>query len=418
VKPAFGRRAMLLSALAGPWPVIAAASSPTAPAQASSAPLPDPVRPGRPMVFPRDHGAHPGSRIEWWYVTGWLLPQSLSAGAASGSAAQAMAPSAGTGAEDDARRLGFQVTFFRSATGKGDGLLSRFAPRQLLFAHAALSDLAARRHDHAQRLARWSGQADAALRDRAMLNDADVAVGGWQLLRTPGPGALGMPGSQAQSLDSRWLTRVDTPDFTLDLSMAPTQPALLQGEQGWSRKGPQPSQASHYVSLPQLQVSGRLTRRGATQAVAGRAWFDHEWSDELLHPQAVGWDWIGMNLHDGSALTAFVLRRADGSALWAGGSLRSAAGALRVFGADEVRWQPGRTWRSPVTGASYPVQWSVQTPSGRFTVQALADAQELDNRSSIGTAYWEGLSALLDAQDRRVGLGYLEMTGYAGRLVI
>jgi len=193
VKPAFGRRAMLLSALAGPWPVIAAASSPTAPAQASSAPLPDPVRPGRPMVFPRDHGAHPGSRIEWWYVTGWLLPQSLSAGAASGSAAQAMGPSAGTGAEDDARRLGFQVTFFRSATGKGDGLLSRFAPRQLLFAHAALSDLAARRHDHAQRLGRWSGQPDATLRDRAMLDDADVAVGGWQLRREPRSGATGAP---------------------------------------------------------------------------------------------------------------------------------------------------------------------------------------------------------------------------------
>jgi predicted secreted hydrolase len=62
------------------------------------------------------------------------------------------------------------------------------------------------------------------------------------------------------------------------------------------------------------------------------------------------------------------------------------------------------------------VIWTVHTPAGRFTVQALLDAQELDSRSSTGTIYWEGLSALLDSAGRRVGIGYLEMTGYAGRL--
>ncbi len=49
-------------------------------------------------------------------------------------------------------------------------------------------------------------------------------------------------------------------------------------------------------------------------------------------------------------------------------------------------------------------------------MRALADAQELDGRNSTGTVYWEGLSELLDESDRRVGLGYLEMTGYAGVL--
>jgi predicted secreted hydrolase len=62
------------------------------------------------------------------------------------------------------------------------------------------------------------------------------------------------------------------------------------------------------------------------------------------------------------------------------------------------------------------VEWTVQSPAGRHTVTALADAQELDSRASTGTVYWEGLSELLDAQGRRVGLGYLEMTGYVGQL--
>ena len=53
---------------------------------------------------------------------------------------------------------------------------------------------------------------------------------------------------------------------------------------------------------------------------------------------------------------------------------------------------------------------------GTWRVVSLLDAQELDGREGTGTVYWEGLSELRDAQDRPVGLGYLEMTGYAGRL--
>ena len=111
-----------------------------------------------------------------------------------------------------------------------------------------------------------------------------------------------------------------------------------------------------------------------------------------------------------------LLRRRDCSALWVGGSYRPAAGAVQAFGPNAVRFKPGRRWQSPATAASYPVQWQVDTPAGTFGVRALADAQELDSRASTGTVYWEGLSELLDAQGRRVGLGYLEMTGYAAPL--
>ena len=128
---------------------------------------------------------------------------------------------------------------------------------------------------------------------------------------------------------------------------------------------------------------------------------------------AVGWDWIGINLDDGGALTAFRLRRADGSAVHAGGSLRSGAtAAVRAFGADEVNFTAGRVWTSAASRARYPVQWSVQTPAGRYEVRALLDDQELDSRGSTGAIYWEGLSELLDSSGRRIGRGYLEMTGY------
>ena len=382
----------------------------------------DPVRRGRPLVFPRDHGAHPGSRIEWWYATGWLGPNP----------------------QDDRALVGFQLTFFRARTGLGDAMASRFAPRHLLFAHAAVSEIGAQRHRHAERLARWAGPGDPSTRQRASLHDADLAVGGWWLRRETSSVALnGTPNGAPHGVpETIWRTRIEGEGFGFTLNLARTQPVLLQGEAGFSRKGPEEAQASHYLSEPQLAVRGELVRDGRPQAVEGRAWLDHEWSDELLHPQAVGWDWIGINLLDGSALTAFRLRRADGRALWAGGSwrgptsLRSArstapsapptspaaaarppppTAAAQAFAPDEVQFEPRRRWRSPRTGADYPVEWTVITPAGRHTVRALMDAQEMAG-GATGTVYWEGLSELLDTRGRRVGLGYLEMTGYAGPL--
>ena len=156
---------------------------------------------------------------------------------------------------------------------------------------------------------------------------------------------------------------------------------------------------------------------GAPVAVAGRAWLDHEWSDALLAAEAVGWDWIGMNLDDGSALTAFRLRRRDGTPLWAGGSHRPAGGAARAFAPDggRVRARPALDQPGVEGGLSGRVDGD---HAGRRAsrVEALQDDQELDSRASTGSIYWEGLSRLRDAAGRRVGSGYLEMTGYAGRL--
>ena len=364
--PFFHRRACLIGALASLAPALSFAG----------ATEDDRVRPERALSFPRDHGAHPGARIEWWYATGWLQ-------------AGARAP-----------LLGFQVTFFRSRTGVGDAVAGRFAPRQLLFAHAAVTDVAVKRHRHAQRISRWSG--DEALPD-AHARRADTAV------------VLGRWGLQREAASGHYTAGIDAPEagLALDLQLRPTQPLLPQGTAGYSQKGPQPQQASHYYSQPQLAVQATLVQDGQRLVLTGRGWLDHEWSDELLAPDAVGWDWIGINLTDGGALTAFVLRHADGSVLWAGGSHRPVGGAVRNFAPGEVTFTPGRVWASPATGARYPVQWQIGTPVGTFELRALLDAQELDSRASTGTVYWEGMAELLAPGGARVGLGYLEMTGRA-----
>lgn len=325
------------------------------------------VTPGTEFRFPRDHGAHPDHRIEWWYFTGWLRT-----------------------AEGDP--LGLKITFFRSRPAIASGNPSAFAPRQILFAHAALSDPASGRLVHDQRVARTGfGLA------QASTEDAAIDLLDWRLRRRA-------DGAFAASA------------FGLDLVFRPVQPAMANGERGYSRKGPRPEQASYYYSVPHLRASGSVMRGGRREPVSGEAWLDREWSSTLLPENAVGWDWTGLNLDDGSALMAFQVRGRDGRAVYAGGTFRRPDGSQTTLAPQDVRFVPRRRWRSPSTGAIYPVEaeFLVRLPEGvrRFRLRPLFDAQELDGRAAGMPAYWEG------AVTTGGGRGYLELTGYAGALAM
>ncbi len=345
--------------------------------------------PERALVFPRDFGAHPDTRTEWWYITGHAKNAA-------------------------GREFGFQVTFFRSRVPNTQSMRSAFAAKQLIFAHCAVTDVQGKKLWHDQRIARQGfGIA------QASEQDTDVKLQGWTLKRM----AATPQGQTAQTADalSTYETRVAAKDFAIDLNFTQTQPLLLQGNQGLSRKGPDEEQASYYYSKPHLAAGGSISLQGQRFEVQGSAWLDHEWSDALLHEGAVGWDWVGMNLFDGSALTAFQLRTKDGSALWSGGSYRAPpASGLAPFIAKpgEVKFLAIKSWTSPITKAKYPIEWIVRTPADYYTVKAVIPNQELDSRSSTGTIYWEGLSNLFDSNDKHVGQGYLEMTGYTGALKI
>ena len=322
--------------------------------------------PVKALSFPRDRGSHPDFKTEWWYITGHCT--------------------SGT------RTFGFQLTFFRSRVDSTQSMTSKFAAKQLLFGHAAVTDVDGKKLWHDQRIARDGfGVAFASETDMA------VKLRDWSL--------------QAQG--NRYTAELPANDFGLKLQFNETQAVLLQGKNGLSRKGPDEKQASYYYSQPQLAATGSLRVQGKTFDVTGTAWLDHEWSQEYLAPGAVGWDWMGMNLLDGSALTAFRQRDKTGNALWDGGSFRSANNDLYIFSRGEVIFKPTRFWKSPLTQTSYPVEWIVRTPADFYTVKAVIDNQELDSRQSTGAIYWEGLSELTDSNGKRVGSGYLEMTGYA-----
>jgi predicted secreted hydrolase len=326
-----------------------------------------PLPPGQKLTLPHDFGAHPAFKTEWWYATGWLKT-------------------------DDGKALGYQVTFFRSATGIDPANPSAFAPTQIIIGHAAISDVAEGKLLHEQKSARAGfGLA------YAKVGNTDLKLDDWRMQRAT-------DGSYAITLATR--------QFSLALRLTPTQPVLLQGEGGYSRKGVQQQQASYYYSEPQLQTNGTLTRSGGVpQIVTGTTWLDHEWSSQTLAADAAGWDWIGANLFDGSALMAFQIRSKSGAKIWAHATLRDASGKMMQYAPQDVNFTAQRHWSSPRTGVRYPIATSVRTGKTIWQVTPLQDDQELDARSSTGAMYWEG-AVRIEKDGVPAGNAYLEMTGY------
>ena len=303
--------------------VLGSSSSHTPPATAGSAN--DSAYPEmfpRQLVFPRDFGAHPEYRTEWWYMTGWL-----------GEAAD---------------KMGFQVTFFRSRTLHPESNPSRFAPRQLMFAHAALALPGEVQLRHAEVAAR-AGSASVSFRTA----DTALELSGWSLRRTS---------------DDHYKVNIPAEHFTLELDAFTSLAPVLRGDEGYSLKGPSSQFSSHYYSRPQLNVSASVTlkkpagsRRRAEQllSLSGSAWFDHEWSSSLLMAGAVGWDWLGINLLDGSSLMAFRMRDAAKNTLFSEWDWRDARGQV-IEKRQDVSWQPVGQWRSPRSLLTYPEQFQLR----------------------------------------------------------
>ena len=311
------------------------------PLAASAEPVRYPaVTAGRKLVFPRDHGAHPEYRTELWYVTGWV--------------------------ETVNGPAGFQITFFRARPEEQTDNPSQFNPRQVLFAHAALSDPKRGRLLHDQRAARAGFSLAHAETDRT-----GVWLDDWRL----------------ELEGYRYEARIAARDFDLNFSLVASQ-LVLQGENGFSRKGHRPAEASYYYSRPHLNVIGKLNGRD----VEGTAWLDHEWSSAYLAPEAAGWDWCGINLVDGTSMMAFRMRDRNGGVHYA---------------SPGASFKPLRLWKSPRTGVVYPVEMQVND----LVLKPLMDDQELDSRASTGTIYWEGAVRAFSGKSE-VGKGYLELTGY------
>jgi len=327
------------------------------------------------LLFPRDHGAHPEFRTEWWYLTGIVESEA-------------------------SERFGLQLTFFRQglAPGPGEPGASALRARQVLAAHLALADLGGQRFLNAERLRR----ADHGLAGYRV-DDLELWLDDWSLVRRQG----GSLEARARDLEQ---------GLGLALELRPGRELVLHGDRGYSPKGPEPGNASAYLSWTRLEAAGELELGGRRLAVRGAAWFDHEWGSSQLGEGVVGWDWFSLRLADGRDLMLYRLRREDGSAdRFSAGTVVGADGQVLRLQVEAFSIEPTGSWTSPTSGATYPSGWRVRVPGHGIDLELepLLESAEVDGSRSTGVVYWEGPVA---ASGSTTGEGYAELTGYAGSL--
>ena len=335
--------------------------------------------PGRKLTFPADHYSHPDFKTEWWYYTGHLESES-------------------------GKRYGYQVTFFRFGLRDRQGEVKAKPPyfTDLYMAHFAVSHINRKKFLFRERINRgYQGKADAAT-DRYLVWNED-----WKV--------------EEDGKDH--LIEVNDRGTRLSLRLSSLKPPVLHGDNGLSQKGEGQGRASYYYSLTRMKTDGELTIDGKREKVRGLTWMDHEFGSNQLREDQVGWDWFSLQLDDQTEVMLYLIRRKDGSPdPYSSGTLVKADGTTKHFKLEDFQIEILERWKSAKSGGNYPMKWKVTIPAEGIELQIIPEFtdQELITNRSTRVTYWEG-AVRIDGMIRNkpiVGSGYVEMTGYAGKIIL
>ena len=327
----------------------------------------------QPLSFPDDHGPHPDFLTEWWYYTGNLE-------------------------NTDGDHFGYQLTFFRRAlappVASTPNRESAWASDQVYIAHFALTDVSENQHQAFERFSRGAVALAGVRADpfKAWLEDwyvEQVGVGTYRLVALDG-------------------------ELAIDLTLKDTKGPILQGNQGYSQKGPRAGNASFYISQTRLATTGTVKIGDNCYEVNGLSWMDHEYSTGALSEEQIGWDWFSVQLDDNTELMLFQIRREDGSIdSFSSGTLIVPDGSTRPLARDDFTISVSESWRSSISGATYPAAWDIDVPSAGLSLSL--EPHVADQEMNAFIVYWEGAVRVIGQhEDQTVsGNGYIEMTGYA-----
>jgi predicted secreted hydrolase len=338
-----------------------------------------------PIAFswPRDHGPHDDFLLEWWYYTGNVQDAS-------------------------GRPFGYQLTIFRRALTAPSTITrtvdSAFAFDQIYSAHFAISDIQAQKHHAFERLSR-----SAAGLSGGAAEPFNIWIDNWSMTQQALAGQSATDAALQSPGNVRLVAREGA--FAIDLQLRAEKAPVLQGDRGYSPKGKNPGNASYYYSFTRLATSGTLTVDARDYQVSGSSWMDHEWSTSFLDENAIGWEWLALQLNDGSELVVFQINNKDGAAAATTyAAFVAPDGSVTPVPRDALTFTPTRTWRSPNSNKDYRNAWRIDIPSQQLTldVSARFDAQE----AQLSTVYYEGA---VGGSGTRLGkpvevVGYLEIT--------
>ena len=349
-----------------PPPVTAAPTTTLAPTS-SPRPSPDPVAtataitatvttaPEDTVRLPHDEGAHLLD-LEWWYFNGHLTTE-------------------------NGQEFSYHFVTFQSV------LPSNLTPRLAQLSWA----------DHVNGLHLTEEKPDVSLLE-PLSGEFDLPIADW---RMSGNGEL-------------YHLNFGTGDYTVELEAVSQKPAVLHHGAGLVDLGT--AGKTYYYSRTRLETSGTVSVSGASHPVTGVSWMDHQWGD--FTTMGIGWDWLSLNLDDGSDLMV--------SVVWeqAGHKPVSAYGTYIPANSDPVHL-PGNdisldstgTWTSSVTGAVYPMNWKLRVDSLELDLTLTPSMEEAEFALSafIPMIYWEGSVVATGTRNGApvAGRGFVEMVGYA-----
>jgi predicted secreted hydrolase len=341
------------------------------------------ARPDYKWNFPADHWVRDGFKTEWWYFTGHLEAE--------------------TG-----EKFGYQFTFFRVGLLKAKPEVgSDWAAKDLIMGHAALSALSAPKRGNRHRFSEVLYRAVPLLGGFNEYPDSLIA---WSR------GPAGTDGNwelrwNGDAFDFR--AEDDELAFAFDLKTQPRKPRVFQGPDGYSKKGDGISAASHYYSFTRLATDGTLIVDGRTMRVNGQSWMDKEFFTNSMDAGQVGWDWFSLQLDDQRELMLYILRDGEGRVDHARATLVLADGNTRYLEQSDFSITQEQSWESP-SGDAYPSGWTIEVPVVDLVMRVRSQMEDQENRSRLipELRYWEGAVKVTDLQGKRIGVGFVEMTGY------
>lgn len=349
------------------------------------------------MSFPQDHGTHDQFDIEWWYLTAnlqdeagdpyglqWTLfrfknsrPRSSQAEGNNSSSSLKNSP----------------ITLNESTVS----LDKKWHNDQIYMAHASIHSLDT--HWFSEKFAR-GGVGNAGLTALPL----NLFIDDWQWLNSDGDTGLFPSTLTFSATDTSKPNAEASATFTLNQ----TGPLVQHGDNGFSVKS-NSGHASHYYSAPFISIEGELTQAIDTVTTApiklkGQAWFDKEWTSQLLDTGTQGWDWLSLHLDDGNKIMAFRMRLKNQDDYVTGSYITSTG--------EQIALQPGDLTLQPVSvkkvdGRQLPLIWKLIIPSKKIdlTISTLKDKQW----NNAAVPYYEGMVKI---EGSHGGVGFLELTGY------
>lgn len=407
-----------------------------------------PVKRGNTVELPRDHMSHPDFQLEWWYLTFVLsakdgqefgLQYTLFRFNTELDAPQNTKANAENRTEGNAESSASHSSEDNLHTNADSHIARNWSNGQQWMGHASLHT--AEQHYFEERFASggvgnayvnqqpfttviddWVWKAAQAevqtgAESKAMFPSVLKVAFGQSSTHHPVKINEKIPATSADSLSEL----NDAPSVSavkVSLNLDTYGPFIKQGDNGYSKKTQDERLRSYYYSQPFIDAKGTLNIEGNSVKVAGKGWFDHEWTSHLANSEAMGWDWFSLHLDDGSKLMAFRMHamnenmknsKSKHSEIFTTASYIAENGTKETIDQANVSITPTayETINEGGVPRAVPTIWRIQIPIKDIDVTVKPFKENQWNNSLF--PYYEGR---VEIKGSHSGSGFMELTGY------